>query len=46
MESLGVIKNFQHKSFIGIDLNSKFENNPGDKNIELVKTFLKQLNDE
>jgi phosphoribosylanthranilate isomerase len=46
MESLHAIKKFQHKSFIGIDLNSKFENNPGDKNIELVKTFLKQLNDE
>lgn len=46
IESLDNIKSFKHKSFIGIDLNSGFENEPGDKNIELVKTFLKQLNNE
>jgi phosphoribosylanthranilate isomerase len=46
VESIDAIKNFRHKSFIGIDLNSGFENEPGNKNIELVKTFLKQLNNE
>lgn len=46
IESLDSIKSFKHKSFIGIDLNSGFENEPGDKNIELVKTFLKQLDHE
>ncbi len=46
IESLDSIKSFKHKSFIGIDLNSGFENEPGDKNIELVKTFLKQLDYE
>ena len=46
IESLDNIKSFKHKSFIGIDLNSGFENEPGDKNIELVKTFLKQLDHE
>lgn len=46
VESIDVIKNFRHKSFIGIDLNSGFENEPGDKNIELVKIFLKQLDHE
>lgn len=46
VESIDAIKNFRHKSFIGIDLNSGFENEPGNKNIELIKTFLKHLNNE
>ena len=46
IEILDNIKSFKHKSFIGIDLNSGFENEPGDKNIELVKIFLKQLDHE
>ncbi|MDR0823615.1 MAG: phosphoribosylanthranilate isomerase [Prevotella sp.] len=40
------IKEIQHPKFHGIDLNSKFETEPGLKDIELLKQFIKRLNDE
>ncbi len=38
------IVEFKHPSFVGIDLNSGFENHPGDKNIEMIKRFILELN--
>ena len=37
------IRNFHHPKCIGIDLNSRFETEPGMKDIEKLKNFLKQL---
>ena len=37
------IRKIEHKQFAGIDLNSKFEVKPGEKNMELLKRFLKEL---
>ena len=38
-----LVKEFKHNMFLGIDLNSKFENEPGLKNIEEIKTFIEKL---
>ena len=40
------IKSLQINGFIGIDINSKFEDEPGLKNIEKVSTFIKAIRDE
>ena len=45
-EDAGRIKKIQHPKLHGIDLNSRFETAPGLKEIELLKQFIKQLNDE
>jgi phosphoribosylanthranilate isomerase len=37
------IRNFQHPKCIGIDLNSRFETEPGLKDIEKLKVFLMEL---
>lgn len=37
------ICNFKHPKMMGIDLNSRFETEPGMKNVELLKQFLTQL---
>lgn len=37
------IKELKHKMFLGVDLNSKFETEPGVKNIEEIKTFIEKL---
>ncbi len=37
------IKIFQHPQFSGIDINSKFEIEPGLKNIDLVKRMIKEF---
>lgn len=37
------IKELKHKMFLGVDLNSKFETEPGVKDIELIKTFIEKL---
>jgi phosphoribosylanthranilate isomerase len=41
--SFDEIKNLDHPSLIGIDLNSGFEIRPGVKSIPLLKTFLDEL---
>ncbi len=41
-----VISKISHPRFAGIDLNSLFETNPGHKNAELLKTFIKRLENE
>lgn len=43
-ESIDAIKNFRHPRFKGIDLNSGFEIEPGNKNISQLSDFLSQLN--
>jgi len=37
------IRDFKHPKMMGIDLNSRFETEPGMKNVELLKQFLTQL---
>ena len=37
------ILKIEHQKFAGIDLNSKFELKPGEKNVELLKGFLKEI---
>lgn len=38
------VKNFQHPSWVGIDINSRFETAPGQKNSTAILTFLNALN--
>lgn len=40
------IKNIKHSLFFGIDLNSRFEIEPGLKDVELLKQFIIQLKNE
>lgn len=40
------IAEFQHPLFAGIDLNSRFETEPGMKDIKKLENFLRQLNDQ
>jgi phosphoribosylanthranilate isomerase len=44
-EDAGVIKAIENRGFFGVDVNSRFENTPGIKDITLVKTFIKSLKD-
>ena len=37
------IKNIKHDMFLGVDLNSRFEEKPGLKNIEMIKSFIEKL---
>lgn len=37
------VKNFSHPRCIGIDLNSRFETEPGMKDVEALRSFLSQL---
>jgi phosphoribosylanthranilate isomerase len=37
------ILKIEHPKFDGIDLNSKFELKPGEKNVELLRGFIKEL---
>ncbi len=41
-DSEGILK-IEHPKFAGIDLNSKFELKPGEKNVELLRGFLKEI---
>lgn len=40
------VKNFSHPRFAGIDLNSRFETEPGVKDVEELKTFIQSVRDE
>lgn len=42
-ESLGALRAFQHPRLAGIDLNSGFESAPGIKDVQRLRTFIKQL---
>ena len=43
LEDVEYIKSFHHPSCIGIDLNSRFEREPGFKDITKLREFIKQL---
>lgn len=45
LEDVNVIKSIKHPSFIGVDINSKFEDKPGFKNIGLVDNFKKEIDE-
>lgn len=38
-DSVSVLKAFSHQAWVGIDINSQFEIDPGFKNIELIQNF-------
>ena len=39
------VKDFHHLKCVGIDLNSRFETEPGAKDVERLRTFLQQIRD-
>jgi phosphoribosylanthranilate isomerase len=46
VDDVGKIKKIRHPQLYSVDLNSKFETEPGLKDIELLKQFIKRLKDE
>ncbi len=46
LENMNEISAFQHPKLIGYDINSKFETQPGKKDINKIKQFIDQLNHE
>lgn len=40
------VKAFRHPRFAGIDLNSRFETEPAMKDVEKLRTFIKEIRDE
>ncbi|MHB9054810.1 MAG: phosphoribosylanthranilate isomerase [Paludibacteraceae bacterium] len=44
MDDIKAIRKIEHPKMIGVDLNSKFEIQPGLKNVALLKQFLAELN--
>jgi len=45
-QDVNKIKEIKHPGLYAVDLNSRFETQPGLKDIELLNQFIKQLNDE
>ena len=45
-EDVKAIKELNHPMFAGIDINSKFEDSPGIKNVNLIAQFLENLKNE
>lgn len=43
-DDVEAIRKINHPKFAGIDLNSKFEIRPGEKNVELLRIFLDTIN--
>jgi len=43
-EDSGIIKTIENRGFFAVDVNSRFEDAPGIKNVDLVKTFIKSIN--
>lgn len=43
-EDIETIKSFKHEKLLGLDLNSRFEVEPGFKNIDSLKTFVHGIN--
>jgi phosphoribosylanthranilate isomerase len=46
LDTLVALRHFDHPLCIGIDLNSRFETAPGIKDVQLIKTFIQQLQHE
>ena len=44
IEDIEVIRNFDHKMLYAIDINSRFEVAPAIKNVELVRSFIENIN--
>lgn len=42
-DDVDAIKEIKHQMFLGVDLNSRFETEPGNKNITDLKTFIEKL---
>lgn len=42
-EDVKTIQKIKHKKLVGVDINSKFEVAPGEKNVELIEEFLGTL---
>ena len=42
-DDVSIVKKIKHNMFLGVDLNSKFEIEPGFKNIEEIKLFIEKL---
>jgi phosphoribosylanthranilate isomerase len=42
-EIIDALQTFRHERFVGIDLNSRFETEPGVKDVALLRQFLSQL---
>lgn len=42
-DSASALKAIRHPHLAGFDLNSRFEDKPGEKNIEIIKQFLSEL---
>lgn len=43
-EDAGIVGRFRHPHFYGVDINSRFETEPGIKDIKKITTFIHQLN--
>lgn len=43
INDVGALNKFKHPFFYGVDVNSRFETEPGLKNMELVKEFVKKI---
>lgn len=41
-ESVEALKDFKHSSYIGVDINSKFEIEPGVKDVDSIQTFINE----
>lgn len=46
LSSITALKQIEHPLFAGVDLNSRFEISPGNKNIELLKTFVDEYRND
>jgi phosphoribosylanthranilate isomerase len=45
-EDASLVKSFHHPQFAGIDLNSCFETEPGVKDVEKLRTFIREIREE
>ncbi len=43
LEDAAILKSFSHPSFVGVDINSKFELSPGLKDIIMIADFIRQM---
>lgn len=44
LDDVNVIRKLEHPRMIGVDLNSRFEIQPGLKNVDLLREFIEELN--
>ena len=45
-DSAAALRDFQHPQFYGVDINSRFETKPGQKDIGQIAAFIQELNKE